>query len=50
MVALDNREIASGFGIFDQKKRSQVSPFKGIKKENIPYVKPLGLARGTVNC
>ncbi len=34
----------------DQKKRSQASPFKGIKKENIPYVKPLGLARGTVNC
>ncbi|MDY7005096.1 MAG: hypothetical protein SWX82_14430 [Cyanobacteriota bacterium] len=25
---------------FDRKLGSQASPFKGIKKENIPYVKP----------
>ncbi len=28
-----------------QKKRSKSSPFKRVKKENIPYVKPLGFIR-----
>ena len=31
------------------KKKSKASPFKEIKKENIPDVKPLGSPRGTDN-
>ncbi len=35
--------------IVEPKIRSQASPFKGMKKNQLQYFKPLGLARGTVN-